>query len=160
MEILLFRHGIAEDSSPHGDGARRLTKEGIEKTNEAARGLARIIDRPEVLFTSPLTRAVQTADILADALDVKPQTMPALASGSADAVLREVRKVEESFIILVGHEPMLGELGAMLCAGDGARFLEVKKAGALLIDTGGRAPAPGVATLVWMATPAMLRALK
>ncbi len=162
MQLLLFRHGIAEDISPQGDdGSRRLTREGIEKTRAAACGLSRIIDQPDAIYTSPLIRARQTADILASAFDVAPQRMISLAAGPAESVMRDLRQIREPFIILVGHEPTLSQLGAMLCTGgDPAPFIQLKKAGAMLIDvTIHEDAAIGAGKLLWLATPAMLRGL-
>ncbi len=160
MHLLLFRHGIAEDISPQGDdGSRRLTKEGIEKTKAGARGLHKIIGIPDAIYTSPLVRAMQTADILASVFDVTPRLMPSLATGPAELVVRDLRKVREPFVIVVGHEPTLSMLGAKLCTGsDPVQFLQLKKAGAMLIDTAVNEGATvGAGKLLWLATPVMLR---
>ncbi len=162
MHLLLFRHGIAQDISLKGDDAsRELTREGIDKTKLAARGLRKIIDPPAALYTSPLIRAKQTAAILGDVFDLAPMVMPSLATGPANVVMRDLRELRQPLVILVGHEPTLSELGAMLCAGASAsHFIQLKKAGAMLIDTGiHQAANPGTSELLWLATPAMLRAM-
>ena len=63
MELYFLRHGIAADEGPadSGDAGRPLTEQGIKKMKEAARGLRRLGVRPEVLLSSPLVRARQTA---------------------------------------------------------------------------------------------------
>ena len=160
MQLLLFRHGVAQDIGADGDDAsRHLTKEGIEKTKAAARGLHKIIDKPQVIFTSPLIRAKQTADILAAVFDLPPLLMPSLATGPAELVMHDLRKLRESIVILVGHEPTLSQLGAKLCTGsDPVQFLQLKKAGAMLIDTAVNEGATvGAGKLLWLATPVMLR---
>jgi phosphohistidine phosphatase len=162
MHLLLFRHGIAEDVGPEGDDAsRRLTREGIEKTKAAVAGLSRLCERPDALFTSPLIRADQTAAILAQVYDLKPRIMHALATGPAPLVMHELRKIKQETVILVGHEPTLGELGSILCAGGKAPpFIEMKKAGAMLIQTDvNHAASIGAGRLLWLATPGMLRAM-
>lgn len=162
MHLLLFRHGIAEDVSPQGDdGSRRLTRDGIEKTKAAARGLSKIIDQPDAIFTSPLIRARQTADILTSVFDVAPQQLISLATGPAELVMRDLRQIRDPFIILVGHEPTLSQLGARLCTGsDPAQFIQLKKAGAMLIDAAvDEGATVGAGKLLWLATPAMLRGL-
>jgi phosphohistidine phosphatase len=61
-------------------------------------------------------------------------------------------------VVLVGHEPHLGSLASWLLARSPAPFLELKKAGACLLDLGDR-PRAGAARLAWMLAPAQLRRL-
>ena len=73
-ELYLVRHGLAEergDAWPD-DTKRPLTDEGISRMRKGARGLARLGLSVEVVLTSPLVRARQTAEILAAALDPRP----------------------------------------------------------------------------------------
>jgi len=66
-ELLIVRHAIAHERDASlwpNDEERPLTKEGIDKFRQAARGLERVVDAPEELLCSPLTRARQTAAIL------------------------------------------------------------------------------------------------
>src|SRR5439155_23799609 len=89
MRLLIVRHGIAV---AHGtpkvpEDERPLTPRGAKRFRAAARGLARICRRPDVLLTSPLVRARQTADIAADAWGrIEPVEEAALAGGSFDQV--------------------------------------------------------------------------
>src|SRR5262247_3681236 len=71
MNLYLMRHGIAVDSDqpgPEADGARPLTQKGLKRTRRAARGLRRLGVSFDGILTSPLVRARQTAEIVADAL--------------------------------------------------------------------------------------------
>ena len=114
MHLLIVRHAIAV---PHGtpeiaDEERPLTDTGRRRFRRVAKGLARMVRRPDALLTSPLRRARQTAEILADAWkDIEPQDEPSLASGDfagLEAALARYRP--EELIVVVGHEPDLSML--------------------------------------------------
>jgi phosphohistidine phosphatase len=161
MQLLLFRHGIAEDHGPDGaDASRRLTREGIEKTTEAARGLAKVADEPGAILTSPKVRAKQTADIIAEAFGERAEILDVLAGEDPDAILRALAKRDEERILIVGHEPTFSRLVESICTGQVRGSVEMKKAGCACVEldlqrngkvTHGR--------LEWLATPRMLRAM-
>src|ERR1041385_5932706 len=77
MDIILFRHGHAIDdtgSSSLGDSGRWLSSKGRERTRAMGRKLvARMKRRPQEIWTSPLVRAVQTAEILAGSADLEEE---------------------------------------------------------------------------------------
>jgi phosphohistidine phosphatase len=162
-ELFLVRHGLAEergDAWPD-DTKRPLTEEGMSRLRKAVRGLARIGVSIDVVLTSPLVRARQTADIVAGGLDPRPSivNVDSLApAGSYAAVLADLEKHSRKCrLALVGHEPMLGELAARLV---GSRHpIEFKKGGVCRIDVENLPPA-GPGDLRWMLTPKILRALK
>ena len=156
MELYVFRHGIAEDHGPDGsDASRRLTREGVEKTTEVVRGLAKLIDKPDVILTSPKVRAKHTAEIVGKAVDMKPETFEVLAHGPAAAVVSALAKRKEDSVIIVGHEPTLSEAIESLLFGEARGVIELKKAGcaALTVDPDAR-----TGRLIWLATPKILRA--
>lgn len=161
MQILIMRHGIAENHSADGrDETRKLTSEGIEKTAEAAKGLRRLVDQLDVILTSPRARAVQTAGIMGRAFGLEPQELASLGDGPATKILRDLRKRSEESICVVGHDPSLSRLVEMLCTPEGGEgFVGLKNAGCALIevDVSGRGVGPG--QMVWLATPKMLRAV-
>jgi phosphohistidine phosphatase len=162
-ELYFVRHGLAEergDAWPD-DIKRPLTEEGMSRLRKAVRGLARIGVSVDVVLTSPLVRARQTADIVAGGLDPRPSivNVDSLApAGSYAAVLADLEKHSRKCrLALVGHEPMLGELAARLV---GSRHpIEFKKGGVCRIDVEDLPPA-GPGDLRWMLTPKILRALK
>jgi phosphohistidine phosphatase len=162
-ELYFVRHGLAEergDAWPD-DTKRPLTEEGMSRLRKAVRGLSRIGVAIDVVLTSPLVRARQTADIVAGGLDPRPSivNVDSLApAGSYAAVLADLEKhSRKSRLALVGHEPMMGELAARLV---GSRHpIEFKKGGVCRIDVENLPPA-GPADLRWMLTPKILRALK
>ncbi|HLE44873.1 MAG TPA: phosphoglycerate mutase family protein, partial [Methylomirabilota bacterium] len=90
MRLLIIRHAIAVPRGTPGipDDDRPLTPRGRRRFQKAARGLARIAGRPDVLLTSPLIRARATAEIAAKAWGrIKPTIEPALAGESLPEVL-------------------------------------------------------------------------
>lgn len=164
MQLLVVRHGIAEDQetwAPRDDGLRPLTVEGKKKMRESAKGLRSLIPRLDVLATSPLTRAKQTAAILAKAYDMpEPVIVDALAPGQRPPALAPWLRTQTTrkTVAIVGHEPALGSLASWLAAGSERSFLEFGKGGACLLELGERVDA-GEAMLLWALRPSQLRAL-
>jgi phosphohistidine phosphatase len=161
MELLIIRHAIAY---PHGTAGyeeddRPLTPEGRRKFELAARGLARIVGPPDVLLTSPLPRARQTAEIAAEAWGGPSLTEEAaLAAADIDAVLAAVdRHPRDARVAVVGHEPYVSELLARLLGTDETDRLEFRKGGAALINLPG--PAASGGRLEWYVRPKILRRL-
>jgi phosphohistidine phosphatase len=159
MQLLIIRHAIAVDRGTPGipDEERPLTPEGEEKFREAAKGLARIVERPDALLTSPLRRAKQTAAIAAAAWGrIEPEETPALAGGSFEeqaAVLD--RYPTDATVAVVGHEPHVSALLARLLASRHDDRLAFKKGGAALVEVPGRLAGGG--QLVWFLPPKVLR---
>ena len=63
MQLYIVRHGIAidrEDPKCPAEAERYLTEEGIKKTREVARGVASLVEKPDLFLTSPYVRAAQT----------------------------------------------------------------------------------------------------
>lgn len=161
MKLLLVRHAAAVPAGTPGiaDDERPLTPKGASKFRIAAKGLARIARRPDVLLTSPLPRARATAEIAARAFKrIEPTVEPALAHGSVDDILTVLDKRSAgATVALVGHEPTMSMiLARLLGAGDGER-LGLKKGGAALVDLPDGPSAGG--RLVWFLQPKVLRAL-
>ena len=162
-ELYLIRHGLAEergDAWPD-DTKRPLTNEGTSGLRKAARGLARLGVSVEVVLSSPLVRARQTAEIVAAGLDPRPSlvNVDSLApDGTYGAVVADLEKhARKVRIALVGHEPAIGELAARLI---GSRHpIEFKKGAVCRIDVENLPPV-GPGDLRWMLTPKILRALK
>jgi phosphohistidine phosphatase len=162
-ELFLIRHGVAEergDAWPD-DSKRPLTAEGTSRLRKSARGLARLGVVFDVILTSPLVRARQTADVVASVYDPRPHivTAESLAPGGAyHALLTELEKqTRRTRIALVGHEPGLGELAARLA---GSRHpLELKKGALCRIDVEALPPT-GPGTLRWLLTPRIMRTLR
>ena len=156
VEVLIFRHAIATDRGVGWEDAERpLTVKGIARLERSVAGLARLGVSLDALYSSPWTRAVETAERLAGLLDRgEPQQTEALARTPNEGILRVLRTGER--IGLVGHEPWMGELCAWLCIGEreqGSAF-PMKKAGAALLRG---EPVPGGMELVALLPPKVLR---
>jgi phosphohistidine phosphatase len=162
-ELYFVRHGLAEergDAWPD-DSKRPLTDEGMSRMRKAARGLARLGVSVDIVLSSPLVRARQTAELLAAGLQSRPSlvNIDSLApDGSYPAVIADLEKhARKTCIALVGHEPMIGELVARLI---GSRHpIEFKKGAVCRVDLEDLPPA-GPGDLRWLLTPKVLRALK
>jgi phosphohistidine phosphatase len=162
LELYLVRHAVAAERGADwpDDTARPLTPDGAAKFRKVARGLAAFGVEIDIIFTSPLVRCRQTADLLADGLPGNPrvQAIDALAPGGGmPAVIAEIaRKAKRPRIALVGHEPDLGHLAAKLIGLK--RPLEFRKGAICRIDVDGLPPG-GLGQLRWFAPPRMLRRL-
>jgi len=161
VQLLIIRHAIAVPRGTPGipDEDRPLTPEGEQKFREAAEGLAKLVDRPDALLTSPWLRAKQTAAIAAAAWGrLEPKETAALASGSFEeqaAVLDQYP--DGATVAVVGHEPWVSELLARLLGTRHDARLEFKKGGAALVDVPGRLAGGG--SLVFYLPPKVLRKL-
>jgi phosphohistidine phosphatase len=112
----------------------------------------------DVVLTSPLVRAKQTAEVLVDGLKPAPalKIMPALSPGIAPPKMAQVLAgfTKSQVLMLVGHEPDLGEFACWLL---GAKApLPFKKGGVCRIDLPSSSP-QGSGQLIWLAMPRMLR---
>jgi phosphohistidine phosphatase len=160
--LYLIRHAIAAERGSEwpDDGKRPLTSKGRARMRAAVRGFAELGVHLDVVLTSPLVRAVQTAEIVVAGLSPKPALAetPALepdaAPAAVAAALRPHRRVRA--VALVGHEPGIGTLAGWLLGA--AHPVEFKK-GAICCLESPLPPGDGSGRLLWHATPAMLRAL-
>jgi phosphohistidine phosphatase len=165
MKVFIVRHAIAYErnrSKWPDDSRRPLTQEGTRKFRKAARGLSGLLPGRAVILTSPWRRARDTAAMLAAAAKLGPAIeCPELAG---DASTREVftllRSRKDDSVVLVGHEPNLGNfIAAALAGGKRARLkIDFKKGGAACVEFPARI-GPGRATLAWMLPPRVLRGL-
>lgn len=160
--LYLVRHAAAGRRGPAwpDDRLRPLTPDGRRRFRRVVRGIAAHGARIDLVLTSPLVRARQTADLLAAAFGApRAVVLPALAPGGTPARVVAAlarRRSAARRIALVGHEPDLGSLAAWLI---GAREpLAFKKGGVCRIDVPW--PPRQNGRLVWFATPGMLRRLR
>ena len=162
MSLYLFRHG---DSHPVGeegigtDEERTLTPRGITETREACEGLVRLGVKGDEIWSSPLLRARQTADILAQVLGIERiEVRSGLAlpeeMGDLFTALSEVPPDRNLF--LVGHQPYLGDWVSLLVSGTSEGEVAISKSGVARIElSAGRKPPRG--ELRWLLTPNLLR---
>ncbi|WP_433928004.1 phosphohistidine phosphatase SixA [Sorangium cellulosum] len=144
MEILIIRHGQAVDDAPDlGDAGRWLTGKGRKVTRRVAKWLAKQKDRcPAVIWTSPLVRSVQTAEIIAEAAELTDEvSVVAELSPSRDTaeILRLLAQHQGAQpLALVGHEPSLSALVTSLVGDIG--WTGLKKSGVVAVSWDGRGP--------------------
>jgi phosphohistidine phosphatase len=142
MRLLVIRHAIAVDreefaATGEPDERRPLTRKGRRRMRRAARGLCRLVPHLDVIATSPLTRALETARIVTRAYGTKhpPATVDALAP---DAPFEDIRdwlraRPANATVAIVGHEPHLSTLVAWLLTGRERALFELTKGGACLL---------------------------
>jgi phosphohistidine phosphatase len=162
--LYLVRHGIAEDRSASGrDEDRALTRDGTEKMQRATVGLASLDVKPDAIWSSPLRRAVQTAELVRDAIapGLELLTEPRLRpEADVDAMLQGLQAASGvQALMLVGHEPTISALASALLTGStsGAR-MPFKPGSALAIELTSVPPA-GRGSLRWFLTQEQLRRL-
>ena len=135
MDLYVLRHGVASTRDlpawPNDD-ERPLTAKGIRRMKRQVRGMNSIGLSFDVILTSPLVRAVQTARIVHRRLDDPGElvTSGALApSGDARALIDEIAADYSSAnsVMLVGHEPYLSALVSLLVTGDTRPVVRLKK---------------------------------
>jgi phosphohistidine phosphatase len=157
--VVLLRHGIAEEkTADKPDQERSLTSEGHARMKQIARGLERAFPKAQVLYASPMLRAVQTALWVSKGYRsrVKVNTTEALSPAATPGEFADfIKGIKERRVILVGHEPNLSQNLTALLAIDGSGRFELKKGGCY----GVRVRGDGTAVFEWLLSPRILRKL-
>ncbi|APR86515.1 phosphohistidine phosphatase, SixA [Minicystis rosea] len=159
MKILLIRHGHAVDEAPGlGDAGRWLSAKGRRVTRKVAAWLSKRDKRtPTVIWTSPLVRAVQTAEIIAERVeyDGELEAISELTPGRdpGDLVKRLGEHPVDGVLAVVGHEPSLTLLSQALVGDVG--FTGFKKSGVMGVDW-----KDGKGTLRFVLDPSTMKAKK
>ncbi|MDX2140010.1 MAG: phosphohistidine phosphatase SixA [Chloroflexota bacterium] len=157
MQLYFVRHGIAEDATETmTDAERQLTREGIHRTKTTARALMEASVKPRRLFTSPLARAHQTAEIIAQILDTKVTVRKALSPGfRTEDVARLIGNLRsDDRIMFVGHEPDLSTIISQLIGGG---EVIMKKGSVARVDVGMiEEGQPLRGALIWLLPPRLL----
>lgn len=156
MELVMIRHGQADeqrDGQP--DASRRLTAEGRQKLAESLAGYRRCIkvDDGLVIWASPLIRAVQTAEIIAESLQIgKIRQVASIGTGDFESFATDLRDAADaSCLMIVGHEPHLGLWSQLICG----IWLPFRKGAAAGFNLTALTPVSG--ELLWFAQPRILR---
>jgi phosphohistidine phosphatase len=164
MNLYIVRHGIAVEVGEHGvrkDAERFLSEEGRRKTTAVGRGLKRLGIKPDLILTSPLARARETAELIAAAHDpgLPFEVFDPLApGGDFIEVVRELKERSVADIMLVGHMPEVAEWVSMFVGGDPGMEFTFKRASVACIHFEGP-PAVGCGRLEWLIPPGVLRSL-
>jgi phosphohistidine phosphatase len=164
MNLYLVRHADALPLGEQGvteDEDRPLSEEGLRQARLVGQALKRLGISLDAILTSPLKRAVQTAEELARVLQVPTgavENCDQLGPNQASKKLaKHLLKLEAQNLALVGHEPDLGQHTAWLIGSKKAR-LEFAK-GAIAFVECDAAPQKGAGALRWLLTPKGLAAL-
>jgi phosphohistidine phosphatase len=121
VDLILWRHAEAEDGVP--DKTRDLTAKGEKQASRMAAWLKSRLPRETKVLTSPATRAIRTARYLVD----EPEVVRALDVGATPAaVLAAAGWPENGSVVVVGHQPTLGRVAALLLSGEEADWV-IKK---------------------------------
>jgi len=165
MELYLMRHGLAVERGADGfadDAKRPLTPKGRRQARKIVAAMKKLDCGFDLILSSPLLRAKQTAEIVAEKLKLQKrlQLSNALAPGGAPAMLaRQLgREKTSGKVLLVGHEPGLSELVSLLTSGDVQLQMDFRKGGLCKLEIE-KLRAGKCATLAWLLTPKQLKAV-
>ena len=116
MNLILWRHAEAEDANSNGDTARELTRRGRKQAQQMAHWLAAHLEGEWRIVVSPARRTLKTVEPLGREFEVSD----ALATGTfPERVLREAGWPDAGGnVLVVGHQPTLGEVAALLLNGE------------------------------------------
>ncbi len=159
MDLILMRHGIADDAGPANgfqDAHRSLTPEGAKRMAVQARGLAALKLGPvDVLLSSPLLRCAQTAGIVGGALGLEPVIEERLSPGARFEEIAEILDdhPDADRVWACGHQPDLSYITLDLTGG----LVEFRKGGVAVIELDGVRRGGGCLQALF--TPASLRAM-
>jgi len=134
MDLFVLRHGKAEESSGGtGDAARALTDDGKDQIKKVARWMKSKKYRFDVIATSPLKRAFETAEIIAGSLGQEDRltTWDELApGGDPGTVCYHVSQYgKEAAVLIIGHEPSLSMLVSRIISGNDNASIILTKGG-------------------------------
>jgi len=160
MEVYLIRHAIAEDRENWNepDELRPLTKEGEKKMRRVVQGLRTLDPEFTHLYSSGLTRALQTAEIVRKALNLEDirETEALTPDAAPQEIMPVLNELPANAVVgLVGHEPHMSALLSFLLAGHRGSFAIFKKGGIACLEVNHPVDA-GRATLRWMMEPRQL----
>jgi len=150
--ILYFlRHGKAGSPRAKNDDARELTDTGMAALRSAAPLWRRLNLRPDVVLSSPLPRALQTADLLCEAVGGTPLPDDRLRPGASwgDLARAMAAHADARRVMFVGHEP---DLSTAIHTLTGAASVRMRKGGLACLEFYGT-PEPGGGELAWLIDP-------
>ena len=164
MELVVLRHGEAgrRVALASDDAERGLTVAGKDEVKDVAQAMKRLDLEFDVIATSPLRRARETAEIVAKelGLDKTLRIWDELKPEADSKILyrRLSRLNQDSCVLMVGHEPFLSTMiGEMITGGRGCHIV-LKKSGIAKLEISSFTPAP-TAELRWLLTPRVAKRL-
>jgi len=166
MELYLLRHapaGVRDARRYPSDAERPLTRKGRLKMVLGARGMRTLGLEFDLILSSPLVRARQTARVVRSVFRAPARVRifrPLSPGVESEALVHALADLPAATrLLLVGHEPGLSQLAALLLAGKGSETsLVLKKGGLCRVDFEGGI-APGAGRLIFHLTPRVMRLL-
>ena len=163
MNIFLLRHGIAAEPGAPGiksDAERPLIPKGEQRLREAAAAMEKMALFFDAIISSPYLRAKQTAEIVAKHFNLQKQLAFSdnlIPGGNPQALIRQLNGLKSApgNFLLVGHEPHLSRLIALLTTGDTRAAIDMKKGGLCKLETEDLEYGH-CATLKWLLTPGQM----
>jgi phosphohistidine phosphatase len=160
MNIFILRHGIAvepEDWNSKSDAERPLIPKGEQRLREAAVAMEKMKISFDAIISSPYLRAKQTAEIIAKHFKLQKELAfsdDLIPGGNPQALIRQINDLNPApeNILLVGHEPFLSRLIALLSSGSPTATIEMKKGGLCKLEVE-ELEYGHCATLAWLLTP-------
>jgi phosphohistidine phosphatase len=155
--LYLLRHGDAGDPRPRDDDARELTDKGRKRLHNAAALWRRLRVKPDLVISSPLPRAYQTAEMLVEGLGLRQEVVaderlrPGASTSDLGAALATHGPAER--VAFVGHDPDLSDGLAHL---SGAASIGLRKGGMACLEFDGE-PRAGAGRLRWLLDPDLYR---
>ena len=164
LNLFILRHGIAVEHGAPGfanDDARPLTPKGRRQMHKITAAMRAMKLRFDLILSSPLVRARQTAEIVATDLKLKKRLDFADAlkpGGDVKALVKKINKLDSApkNVVLVGHEPYLSELISRSVTGRPDASVALKKGGLAKLEAE-ELHAGKCATLAWLLTPAQMK---
>ncbi len=153
MILYFLRHGPAAPAVAGDDAARQLTADGEKQLRSAAPLWQRLNLRPDLVATSPLPRAVRTAELFCEAVarHLSPVVQPTLAPGAGWGDMARVLAAHPDArrALFVGHEP---DLSAAVAELTGASSVRIRTGGVACVEFPG-VPEPGAGEIAWLLDP-------
>ncbi len=165
MDLYILRHGQAVnigESEVHNDSTRFLTEKGKHRTEQICKMLANFGCKPDIILSSPLVRAVETAEIAAE--ELAPGTPISKVnylkpSSRLENALSRLAEIQVSSVLLVGHIPSLAKLAAQLCNAGPGFNLHLRKSGVCWISFPKNID-KGKGSLEFLISPGFLKAVQ
>ena len=167
MNLYILRHGIAAERGTPGfktDADRPLIAKGKRQLGQIAVAMRNMALDFDLILSSPFLRARQTAEIVAQSLKLKKHLAFSEAltpDGDPKRLIRQLNELAPTpeNVLLVGHEPYLSLLVAMLISGSEMAGVELKKGSLCKLETAALRPGR-CASLAWLLTPKQMKLMK
>jgi phosphohistidine phosphatase len=164
VKLYLLRHGIAVEPGTPGyekDAGRPLLPKGKRQLGQIAEAMKAMDLQFDLILSSPFLRAKQTAEIVARSLNLQKRLQFSevlTPEGDPAALIRQVNAMKPApgKVLVVGHEPQLSHLIALLTTGHPALEVDLKKGGLCKLEVESLRAGP-CAALAWLLTPRQMR---